>query len=965
MMETEHSKTTCWPDFYALLETTSDADSPTLRRQINWLYDRAQQNTDHRELKRRFYYQLLLQKVLPQCRRILLDSEARKSYDTQWQLHNLGASDAISYPIFIRRMRQTHEKIVTGLSAIDADEIAMLPAVAASEDCMAAEIPTQIAPQKNAIQASVAPVNFPAEKSSVVPATQNGVGTNTPAPKPNSSALPNANKRILPLALGVLAILVVGGWMLGRSRGAATGADGGFSDSSVALADWKPVSGYILTDWSQKVKPNAVLPEYPRPQMVRKQWQNLNGLWSYALTERNAKAAPAEKDGQILVPYPYESALSGVAKKSIPDKKLWYRRSFTVPPDWGKQRVILHFGAVNWEARVKVNDKIMGTHRGGYDSFEFDITDALKPGENQLEVSVVNPLDVDGGQIMGKQRAKSDGIYYTASTGIWQTVWMEPVPEKSIESLRIVPDIDDNTVAIRALTSGGATDKSGKTKVSVEVMDGQKSIAKVSGAADKPIVVPLKNPRLWTPDAPKLYDLRVSLSQNGAPGDSVDSYFAMRKTSVQNDARGVKRLMLNNRFVMQQGVLDQGFWPDGLYTAPTDDALKYDIEMTKKLGFNMCRKHAKVEPDRWYYHADKLGLLVWQDMPQGFVNDPSPEIAGQFKTELKRMVDQLVNHPSVIVWTTFNEGWGQHATQSIVDYTHQLDPSRPVDEASGWTDTGNGDISDGHSYPLPGAPKPDGKRAVVNGEFGGIGLVETGHTWNTDAKMNYGEARNSWDLTRQYRELMRKANALRDNPGVSAFVYTQLTDVEQETNGLLTYDRKKVKPIIKISAAATRGRYLPMPPNPTPDILPTALNSVNQWFYSTSKPADNWMQSNFKTNKWKAGMAGFGTDYESKVNPKFKIRTPWSTPDIWMRREVTVPAKLPTKIDFICAHDENVEIYINGVLAASADKYTTDYVILPMTDTGRAALRPGKNIIAVHCNQTTGGQYVDVGMLVG
>ncbi len=951
MAETEHSPLTRWPDFYALLEAEPEAAPQTLRRQINLLYDRAQQNTDHRELKRRFYYQLLLQKVLPQCRRILLDSEARKAYDTQWQLHALGASDAISYPTFIKRMRQTHEKIVTGLSAIDDEEIAMLPAVAVSENCMAAEIPTQIMPQEIVAQVSAAPAMTPSAPS---PATPTSVANTTSS----AVVVPPKNKQILPLALGALAVLVVGGWMLTRGRGAATGAGSDFGNSSVSVADWKPVSGYILTDWTQKVKPDAVLPEYPRPQMVRKQWQNLNGLWSYALTEKNAKSAPAEKDGQILVPYPYESALSGVAKKSIPAQKLWYRRSFTVPADWGKGRVVLHFGAVNWEARIKVNDKILGTHRGGYDSFDFDITDALQPGENQLEVAVTNPLDEKGGQIMGKQRETSGGIYYTASTGIWQTVWLEPVPEKSIKSLRIVPDIDDGTVEISALTGDGLA-----SKVSVEVLDGGKTLAKVAGDSDKPIRVTLKNPKLWTPDSPKLYDVRVSLLQNGAPGDSVDSYFAMRKTSVQSDKNGVKRLMLNNRFVMQRGVLDQGYWPDGLYTAPTDDALKYDIEMTKKLGFNMCRKHAKVEPDRWYYHADQLGLLVWQDMPQGFVTDPSPEIAGQFKTELKHMVEQLANHPSVIVWTTFNEGWGQHATQSIVDYTHQLDPSRPINEASGWTDTSSGDISDGHSYPLPAAPKPDGKRAVVNGEFGGIGLVETGHTWNTDAKMNYGEARNSWDLTRQYRELMRKANALRDNRGSSAFVYTQLTDVEQETNGLMTYDRKKVKPILKIAAAAAQGRYLPLPPNPKPDILPTAINAVNQWSYSTSKPADNWMKPDFKTNGWKAGMAGFGKDIDP--NPNFKIRTPWTTPDIWMRREVTIPAKLPDKIDFICAHDENVEIYINGVLAASADKYTTNYVILPMTDAGRAALRPGKNIIAVHCNQTEGGQYIDVGMLVG
>ena len=381
-----------------------------------------------------------------------------------------------------------------------------------------------------------------------------------------------------------------------------------------------------MTDWAAKVTPDKVLPEYPRPQLERTEWLNLNGLWNYALTGKEISASPPDNDGQILVPYPYESALSGVGKKSIPDRKLWVRRNFTVPQSWSGQRVILHFGAVNWEARVKVNGKPVGSHKGGFDSFEFDVTDSLQSGENALEVAITNPIDVDGGQVLGKQRVKSDGIWYSASTGIWQTVWLEPVPTTSIRNLEITPDIDDNTLSVKAQLNSAAGEASSETagdvQVQVEALDGTRSLIKKTGAANTALSLAIPAPQLWTPDAPKLYDLRVSLLRNGQVVDSVKSYFAMRKTSVARDSQGALRLMLNNKFVMQYGVLDQGYWPDGLYTAPTDEALAYDIVMAKKLGFNMCRKHTKVEPARWYYHADRLGYLVWQDMPSMHVSAP-------------------------------------------------------------------------------------------------------------------------------------------------------------------------------------------------------------------------------------------------------------------------------------------------------------------------------------------------------
>ena len=964
--ETEPSPSVRWPDFYALLETTREADAKTLRRQINLLYDRANSNTDHRELKKRFYFQLLNQKVLPQCRRILLDETAREFYDNQWQLHALGACDALTYRQFIGRLRRTHENIASGLGLIDDEELELLPAVVPDINSLEAEIPTQITPDLSAdsngeIRASVTPLTAPSAKAP----TNSDAKALPVAASPPVVAAPQKNRSNLPyMTLGGVALVALIGWMaLGRGGGQA--ANPGFDVSSDETTNWKPVGGYIMTDWAKKVTPDKVLPEYPRPQMKRKNWRNLNGLWNYALSEKTATTAPAANDGQILVPYPYESALSGVGKKSQPDKKLWYRRSFDVPADWNGQRVILHFGAVNWETKVKVNGTLAGAHKGGYDAFEFDITDALQSGENTLEVAVSNPIDDVGGQVVGKQRKKSGEIWYSASTGIWQTVWLEPVPAVSIKTLQITPDIDDNTLSVKAQISGAPGAATAGATVQIEALDGGRSLGKKTGAANQEISLAIARPKLWTPDAPKLYDLRVSLLQNGKPVDSVDSYFAMRKISVARDSKGALRIMLNNKFVMQYGVLDQGYWPDGLYTAPTDEALASDIVMAKKLGFNMTRKHAKVEPDRWYYHADKLGLLVWQDMPQMFVSDPAPDVAAQFKTEWKRIIEQHRNSPSIIVWTPFNEGWGQHATSSIVDFTRSVDSSRLVDEASGWNDAGSGDIADFHNYPAPKTRPPDDKRATVNGEFGGLGLPIADHVWNPDTNFDYGKEQNKWDLTRSYQKIMQQANALRDNSQASAFVYTQLTDVEQETNGLLTYDRKIVKPIANVAAAATRGKFVKLPPNPFAEIITTSRGTSHVWSYVTDKPADNWAQAGFDASGWKKGAAGFGASVNAGANGvrESKIRTNWKTPDIWIRREIEMPANLPRDLSFLCAHDEEVEIYINGVLAAQAPKYSTSYVDIPLTPQGRAAIKPGKNVIAAHCHQTEGDQYLDIGII--
>ncbi|HEY7119155.1 MAG TPA: glycoside hydrolase family 2 TIM barrel-domain containing protein, partial [Tepidisphaeraceae bacterium] len=458
-----------------------------------------------------------------------------------------------------------------------------------------------------------------------------------------------------------------------------------------AAQEWKPAAGPLMTRWAKDVAPDKALPEYPRPQLVRKEWVNLNGLWDYAIAPK-ADATPNQYQGKILVPYPVESALSGVMKRVGADNKLWYRRTFDAPRLAEGGRLLLHFGAVDWETTVWLNGKQIGSHRGGYDPFTFDVTDALKAtGPQELIVSVWDPTN-DGQQPRGKQVKNPGGIFYTSVTGIWQTAWLEPVPKSYIRSLKITPDVDGQQVKIQADTQGDPG------QISATVLDGDREIASANGTGA--ITIKIDNPRLWSGESPFLYGLRVK-----AGDDAVESYFGLRKIEVKKDDKGVNRIYLNNHPIFMVGPLDQGFWPDGIYTAPTDEALKSDIEITKKLGFNATRKHVKVEPARWYYWCDKLGLLVWQDMPAGdngmvrarrgqTPTDKSndPKAVEEFDAELKSLIDTHYNHPSIIMWVVFNEGWGQHETPRTVNWVKQYDPSRLINPASGWTDHPVGDV---------------------------------------------------------------------------------------------------------------------------------------------------------------------------------------------------------------------------------------------------------------------------------
>ncbi len=575
---------------------------------------------------------------------------------------------------------------------------------------------------------------------------------------------------------------------------------------------WQPGHGPLQTRWTKEVSPRNVHPEYPRPQLVRKDWQNLYGLWDFALTPKDA-TQPEAFSKQILVPFPVESALSGLMEHVSENDRLWYRRTFSLPRSWIGRRVLLHFGAVDFQADVFVNGTKVGSHEGGYDGFSFDITDAVHPkGPNEIVVSVWDPSDA-GTQPRGKQVRKPGGIWYTATSGIWQTVWLEPVNAAYIRELKLTPDLDAASLRVTPETPALLGDY--ELEVKVYARGSVVAKAQISPGKENRIAIP--NPRLWSPEHPDLYNVVAELRLGGHTIDRVESYFGMRKISLGKDEHGFTRLLLNNQPYFELGPLDQGFWPDGLYTAPTDDALRYDIEMTKKLGFNLARKHVKVEPERWYYWCDKLGLLVWQDMPSGdkYIRpqaqdiERSAESSQEYEKELASLIAGRGNHPCIVVWVPFNEGWGQWNTAEVVARVKELDSTRLVDDASGWADRGVGDMMDMHKYPGPGSPEPETARASVLGEFGGLGLPISGHTWQAEKNWGYRSYTNSAALTDAYLQLSDKLFPLVREKGLSAAVYTQTTDVEVEVNGLMTYDREVVKMDARKIANANKRRLEP------------------------------------------------------------------------------------------------------------------------------------------------------------
>ena len=714
-----------------------------------------------------------------------------------------------------------------------------------------------------------------------------------------------------------------------------------------ASADWHPATAPLMTRWAVDVSPTNVWPEYPRPQLVRPDWQNLNGLWDYAIAPDSA-GRPALFAGKILVPFPVESALSGVMTRLSETNALWYHRMFAVPASWHGRWVRVHFGAVDWRCRVWVNGREIGEHQGGYDAFTFDITDPLRwNGAEEMLVCVNDPTD-DGDQPRGKQSLKPEGIFYTATSGIWQTVWLEPVPDTCIEQLRFTPDIDAQALRFHVAVNSLAEN----LQVEAVASAGTREVGRVMGPANTEIVLGLPNPHLWSPDDPFLYNLKVTLKDGNQILDSVSSYFGMRKIALRADDQGVTRIALNNQFIFELGALDQGFWPDGIYTAPTDAALRSDLEFLKQVGFNLVRMHVKVEQARWYYWCDKLGLMVWQDMPSG--NNSTTASRQEFEIELQHMIRQLSNHPAIVQWDLFNEGWGQFDTESLTKWIKATDPSRLVDDASGWTDLRVGDLIDMHSYPGPDSPAPEPHRAAVLGEFGGLGQVIPDHTWSQHF-WAYVMPTNREELAARYTQALKRVWILHRLHGLSAAVYTQVADVETECTGLQTYDRAVSKIAPDILLIANRGGFWG---TPMKVILGDALFGRTSWEYTTEQPIGDWFKPEFRTAGWKEGVAGFG----SSGTPGIVLNSEWKTSDIWMRRQFTLAPDDLSGIKLQIFHDEDVEVYLNGVLAVKLPGYITDYDEFDISSEAAAALKPGENIIAVHCHQTIGGQGIDVGV---
>jgi hypothetical protein len=736
--------------------------------------------------------------------------------------------------------------------------------------------------------------------------------------------------------------------------------------TAISSNAWQMKQAPLMTRWASLVDTNAPLPEYPRPQLVRSNWLNLNGIWQFQAGATNDPAPTNQTlSSSILVPYPMESAISGVMQYYAWS---WYRQTFTVPPAWSGSRIILHLDAVNWQSEVFINGQSLGVHKGGYDAFSYDVTPYLiGSGAQELIVRVYNPVD-NGSQPRGKQTLYPGGIMYTSSSGIWRSVWLEPVSASGVQSLTIIPDVDNSRLRLTVTTyaTNGIT-------VSASVLDGAVVVTHLTGSPLSELSLPISSPKLWSPDNPYLYGLQVSVIQGGVTNDTVSSYFGMRKISI-GTVNGIKKMLLNNQVLFEMGPLDQGFWPDGTYTAPTDDALKFDIQQAKNLGFNMIRKHIKVERDRWYYWADTLGMLVWQDMPScnSYTGNPSPPAvdATQFQTELSRMVLTHINSPAVIMWDIFNEaqgqentsgGVGQATTASLVQLVNALDPSRLVNQASGGNYYGVGDVLDNHSYPAPGNPASS-TQAPVDGEYGGIGFQMAGHLWNPAlAGGNYVGANTTNDIATIYDSFAIDLVYSKASGGLNAAVYTQITDVENECNGLFTYDRV-LKPalnqILTSNEKAVTGQMT------VTDVLPTSQNSGRTWKYTTNTNVASaaWYATNYDDSAWSSGMAGFGT----AGTPGAVVRTTWNTADIWIRQQFTLGTLTPSALNnliFNCYHDEDCEIFVNGVLGATASGYSTAYVLLDMSGAAKSALiTNGVNLIAVHCHQTTGGQNIDVGI---
>ncbi|MDF1852435.1 MAG: sulfatase-like hydrolase/transferase [Verrucomicrobiales bacterium] len=725
----------------------------------------------------------------------------------------------------------------------------------------------------------------------------------------------------------------------------------------------------MITEWGEKVTPENAWREYPRPQMKRKDWTNLNGSWDYAITPMEQAEAPEKWVGEILVPFPLESRIGGVQRLLQPDEGLWYRRAFDLDalPDG---RLLLHFEAVDYKTTVWVNGKEAGTNVGGSLPFSFDITDKVIAGRNEIRLKVTDRTDAeDSFQLVGKQRLRPGGITYTRVSGIWQTVWLEEVPETHIRSLKILGGMD-GTIRIEPSITGEGSIRAEAWLDGAKVAEGGETLR-------------VENPKLWSPDSPTLYDLKITLlGAKGEAVDAVESYTGLREVGKVKDADGNWRFTLNGEEIFHWGPLDQGWWPGGLLTPPSEEAMLFELDFLKKSGFNMIRKHIKVEPSRYYYHCDRMGFLVWQDQVSGGASPPWERLDprrnvrkapkpgdsldaewpddehAQWMAEHQQMIDHLYGHPSIVVWTPFNERWGQHRTMKVGEWVTKYDPSRLINIASGGNFFSVGDIADMHSYPHPTFPFHIGKYddyIKVVGEFGGHGWKVEDHVWvEQDRYMVYGGMpKDVEEFKGRYAESIRLLAELKAQ-GVAGGVYTQTTDIEREINGLMTYDRKVIKIPAEDLEKISRSLFEPLPETAT--YLPV---SSPHWKFTTKAPAKGWFRSGFDDSAWKTGIAGFG----SKGTPGVTIQTDWTGREIWLRKSFGI-GKLPEGGEFrlLLYHDEDVIVYLNGTEVVARKGYTTDYISVPLDAKARQLLKAGENVIAIHVRQTRGGQGIDAGL---
>ena len=738
--------------------------------------------------------------------------------------------------------------------------------------------------------------------------------------------------------------------------------------------DWEMKQAPMMTPWSETLDAANVLPEYPRPQMVRQSWLNLNGVWDLRKGVKDEDySSTFAYDKKILVPFPIESALSGVMEKS--DEQIyWYRRTFSLPAQMQGKNILLHFGAVDWETVVYVNGKQVGRHTGGYDPFYFDITAALKQGsEQEVAVYIYDNTGVQG-QPTGKQSKNPSICWYTAVSGIWQTVWLEPVEKVYIQDVELEPCLDRKWLSLRVNASETAN-----VAVDAQVTDADgRVVATGSGVPGTVFRLTFDGDvHTWSPDDPYLYDVQLTLKSDGKVTDRVTSYCGMRKIEVKKDDANLPRIYLNGEQIFQMGPLDQGWWPDGLYTPASDEALIFDVMAMKDLGFNMVRKHIKVEPARWYYWCDKMGLLVWQDLPSPNLPQGSEDFAkANFELEVGNIIPALKNFPSVVHWVVFNEGWGQFDTDRmtrLVDAkVNALTPSRYgkaslICCASGWTDSEVGNIIDTHSYPNPSCPQ-NANRAAVCGEYGGITLKVPGHIW-PGGDFQYIVVESSTDFTTYFGGLCKKIQDLY-LVGLNAAVYTQLSDVEIEKNGFYTYDRRVLKahePFTTVRSMIQECIALPGTKGIMKPILSTALTHKYTWRYTMDADVPrHWSDTDFDDTSWAQGKAAFARNLGS--NWDGIVGTDWNTNQIHMRRWFKLGDISPeniAKLRFMIFHDDDVEIYINGVWAATESGWNNSYAPLDISAEALATLRPGEwNLIALAGKQGSGGQVMDVGLVI-